>query len=93
MTQLLCAFIMGPKRVAPYNPELPINWTAARLKSTLNDRGIPFPANARRSALLRLLTSAPEQTHNATAQSHSNRSQQATQNENNNSSCKEERKL
>jgi hypothetical protein len=82
---------MGPKGVASYNLELPVNWTAARLKSTLNDRGIPFPANTRRSALLRLLTSGPEHfSNNATVQSNGDRSQQATLNQNNNGSPQEQ---
>lgn len=50
---------MGPKRAsrpAPYNPDLPVNWTAARLKEALDSRGIAYSSNARRSALVRLYT-------------------------------------
>lgn len=48
---------MGPKRAsrpAPYNPDLPVNWTAARLKDALDSRGIAYSSNARRSALVHM---------------------------------------
>ena len=51
---------MGPKRTRSvpysYNPDLPENWTSAQLKDSLKSRGISFPANARRSLLIRLYT-------------------------------------
>ena len=50
---------MGPIRrrskTVHYDPELFENWTLARLKDELNSRGINFPNNARRMALVRLL--------------------------------------
>lgn len=49
---------MGPKRTrhAPYayDPDLPGNWTTARLKQALNNRGIIYPSNAKRTQLIRL---------------------------------------
>lgn len=65
---------MGPKRTRTvpysYNPDLPENWTSAQLKDSLKSRGIAFPGNARRSALIRLHTDnvASARPHNATGQ-------------------------
>ncbi|XP_056014069.1 uncharacterized protein LOC130052607 [Ostrea edulis] len=70
---------MGPKRArsAPYcyNPDLPENWTSAQLKESLKSRGISFPANARRSVLIRLHTdnTASARSHNATENLHNDR--------------------
>lgn len=37
-----------------YDPDLPGNWTTARLKQALNNRGIIYPSNAKRTQLIRL---------------------------------------
>ncbi|XP_055999644.1 uncharacterized protein LOC125649823 [Ostrea edulis] len=77
---------MGPKRSnrsVPYNPELPANWTSARLRETLNSRGINFPTNARRSVLIRLIEEN-ENPINRLTQSHNDTSHNATQRVNNN---------
>ncbi|XP_048735429.2 uncharacterized protein LOC125650898 [Ostrea edulis] len=79
---------MGPKRSnrsVPYNPELPANWTSARLRETLNSRGINFPTNARRSVLIRLIEeNENENPINRPTQSHNDTSHNATQRVNNN---------
>ena len=50
---------MGPTRrhksTSQYDPELYENWTILRLKEELRKRGIQFPINARRMALVRLI--------------------------------------
>lgn len=50
---------MGPKRTRhspyAYDPDLPGNWTTSRLKQALNNRGIIYPSNAKRSHLIRLV--------------------------------------
>lgn len=62
---------MGPIRHRPtrqnYDPELLENWTIVRLKEELNKRNIPFPNNARRMALVRLLRPAIEATNENSA--------------------------
>jgi len=47
--------IRGRNRTGHYDPELLENWTLARLKEELNKKGVRFPKNARRMALVRLL--------------------------------------
>ena len=51
---------MAPKRKsrsrpAPYDPELPINWTLQRLREELLRKGIRAPQGTRRMALVRML--------------------------------------
>lgn len=50
---------MGPKRTRhspyAYDPDLSGNWTTSRLKQALNNRGIIYPSNAKRSHLIRLV--------------------------------------
>ena len=47
--------IRGRNRTGHYDPKLLENWTLARLKEELNKKGVRFPKNARRMALVRLL--------------------------------------
>lgn len=51
---------MAPKRkssnrLVPYDPDLLENWTLTRLKDVCKERGLTFPSNARRFALIRLI--------------------------------------
>lgn len=47
--------VRGRKRIGHYDPELIENWTLVSLKEELNKKGVRFPKNARRMALVRLL--------------------------------------
>jgi len=54
----------------PYDPDLPLNWTAARMKACLEAKGVHVPANIRRPTLIRMLRGymdSDRQVDNATA--------------------------
>jgi len=43
------------RRPLPYDPDLPLNWTAGRMKSYLEAKGVHVPTNTRRPTLIRML--------------------------------------